>query len=342
MFCGSSMALSANSPTSPNPSATQSATQSIRLPRRVANPVRRDLAQRLNVSRDRLQIASSSPETWLNDCLDLDVPGELCIAVPTEGWRVEVSNGSRSWFYRSSYSGQHIRLESEIGTVNLPPQVGDRILTVSSEQLGIPTEKLSISQSQQHWERCEALSLECSDLPGWRAIVVGQSAPNQPNESIESRCWVYRANGDGSKIYQDEEVSSTALVPSFLPSRNVVTLGDAIVFRAIASGGFTRQTYETTLRADGKMWRSLIKPGASVVQTQLQQVSTEQVALFQQLLKNQQFVDFSGLNYSISDAQGLTVTLIGQDGLTQYNHLVEGQLPESLRNIIAAWDQLVS
>jgi hypothetical protein len=304
-----------------------------RLPRLVSNPVRRDLARRLSIPKQRLSIASSSVETWADGCLELNSPGELCVQLATEGWRVEVTNGQRSWFYRSDTNGRNIRLESEIGTVSLPEVVGDRILKVSSAQLGIPESQLIINQSQQHWQTCLALSIECSDVPGWRAVVVGSD--------LESGCWVYRANHDGSEVRLDEAVES-ALIPSFLPTRQPVVLGESVVFRAIANGGFTHQTYETTLREDGRVWRSLLKPGATISQSQVHQVSPQQVQDFQAMLAQQQFGDFNGLNYSASDAESITVTLIGKDGTTQYKSVVEDQLPTALLEVIRAWDQLVS
>jgi hypothetical protein len=304
-----------------------------RLSNLIANPVRRDLARRLGVPRQQLSITSSNPETWIDGCLGLNSPGELCVQVATEGWRVEVSNGQRSWFYRTDTNGRNIRLESEVGTVSLPLAVGDRILKVSAEQLGIPAEQLAINQSQQHWETCLTLSVECSDVPGWRAIVV--------DSTVDSGCWIYRANHDGSKVKLDEAIDST-VIPSFLPARQPVELGDAIVFRVIASGGFSRQIYETTLRQDGKLWRSLLKPGATISQSQFRQISPQQVEAFQQLLQQQQFNNFDGLNYSASDADSITVTLMGQNGVTQYNSAIEEQLPAGLVEIVRSWDELVS
>lgn len=306
-------------------------------PRQIANPVRRDLAQRLNLPRQRLSIASSTLETWEDDCLGLKAPGELCIQLPTEGWRVEVTNGRRNWFYRVDQKGQNIRLESEVGTVSLPPQVGDRILAVSAEQLGIPANQLSIAQSQQYWNTCPALAIACSDLPGWRVIVVG-------NLAEATKCWVYQANGNGSEIHLDEAVSqNTSLIPRFLPTYgHPAKVGASIVFRAVASGGFTHQTYETILREDGQIWRSLLKPGASLAQSQSHQISPQQVEAFQQLLTQQQFSDFNGLNYAEKSAESITVTLIGKDGMTQYESRIEAQLPPALLGIVQAWDQLVS
>jgi hypothetical protein len=319
-------------------------------PRQIANPVRRDLAQRLNLPRQRLSIASSTIETWEDDCLGLKAPGELCIQLPTEGWRVEVTNGRRNWFYRADRKGQNIRLESEIGAISLPPQVGDRILAVAAEQLGIPVSQLSITQSQQYWETCPALAIACSDLPGWRIIIVGNGTDHPQVSSIGSSlaqapsCWVYRANGNGSEVYLDEAVSQdTALVPTFLPTYgHPATLGSSIVFRAVASGGFTHQTYETVLQEDGQIRRSLLKPGASLSQSQSSQISLQQVEAFQQLLTQEQFSNFNGLNYAARNTESITVTLIGKAGMTQYESTIETQLPPALLDIVQVWDHLVS
>jgi hypothetical protein len=330
LFYGSGTLAHAALPSSTLPQVEQ-------FPRQVANPVRRDLAQRLNLPKQRLSIASSTIETWQDNCLGLNAPGELCIQLPVEGWRIEVTNGHQSWFYRADSKGLNIRLESEVGAKSLPPQVGDRILAISAEQLGIPASQLSIVQSQQYWDTCATQAIACSNLPGWRVIIVGNLA-KAPN------CWIYQANGSGSEIHLDEAVSqNTSLVPTFLPTYgHPATLGAAVVFRAIASGGFTHQTYETILREDGKVWRSLLKPGATLSQSQSHQISPQQVETFQQVLKQQQFSDFNGLNYAGRDAESVTVTLIGKDGMTQYESRVEAELPPALLGIVQAWDQLVS
>jgi hypothetical protein len=352
LFCsGNTLAQAAAPP--------QTAAQVERFPRRIANPVRRDLADRLKQPRRQFSIASATFDTWQDDCLGLNAPGELCIQIPIEGWRVEVTNGHRSWFYRTDLNARNIRLESEIGAISLPPQVGDRILTISSKQLGIPTAQLTIAQSQQHWEACPALAIGCSDLPGWRVIIVGdltigdlEGHPTTKSlPEAAANCWIYRANDNGSEIQLDEVVSqNTSLVPTFLPSYgSPVQLGEAVVFRTVASGGFSHQTYETILRTDGKIVRSLFKPGASMSQLQSRQISTQQVEEFQQLLKQQQFNDFDGLNYpagatlaeSTKQRESVTITLMGKDGMTQYKSIVEDQLPTALLEIVRAWDRLV-
>lgn len=324
------------SPASVLPQTEQTLLPAEKLPRQVANPVRRDLARRLSLPRQRLKIASSTVETWEDDCLGVSAPEELCIQIPIEGWRIEVSNGHQSWFYRVDRQGRNIRLESEIGSVSLPPQVGDRILAVSAEQLNIPASQLTIAQSQQYWDTCPALAIDCSNLPGWRVIVVGNLA------QVPS-CWVFHANGNGSAVYLDEAVSqNTSIIPTFLHTHGQpAQLGAAVVFRAVASGGFTRQTYETILREDGQIWRSLFKPGATLSQSQTQQISPQQVKEFQQLLKQQQFSDFNGLNYASRQAGSVTVTIMSQDGMTQYDSRVETQLPPALLGIVQAWDRLI-
>jgi hypothetical protein len=323
----------------------QTSAQVERFPRRIANPVRRDLADRLKLPRQQLTIASATFDTWTDDCLGLNAPGELCIQIPLEGWRVEITNGHRSWFYRTDLNGRNIRLESEIGAISLPPQIGDRILSISSAQLGIPTSQLTIAQSQQHWESCPALAIGCSDLPGWRVIIIGDLA-NAATKNLKpdsSNCWIYRANGNGSEIYLDEAVSqNTSLIPTFLPTYgNPTQLGESVIFRTVASGGFSNQTYETILRNDGRIVRSLFRPGASMSQLQSYKISLPEVEAFQQLLRQQQFSDFDGLNYSGEASDSVTITLIGQDGMTQYRSIVEDQLPPALLEIVQSWDRLV-
>jgi hypothetical protein len=358
LFCGGNTLAQAAAPVqiaaqTAAQTAAQSPIQVERFPRRIANPVRRDLADRLKLPRQQLTIASATFDTWTDDCLGLNAPGELCIQIPIEGWRVEVTNGHRSWFYRTDLNGRNIRLESEIGAISLPPQIGDRILSLSSTQLGIPTSQLTIAQSQQHWESCPALAIGCSDLPGWRVIIIGDLA-NSATKSLKEdsfNSWIYRANGNGSEIYLDEAVSqNTSLIPTFLPTYgNPTQLGESVIFRTVASGGFSHQTYETILRNDGRVVRSLFRPGASMSQLQSYKISLPEVEAFQQLLRQQQFSNFDGLNYSgeatlavsTKQPESVTITLIGQNGMTQYRSTVEDQLPPALLEIVQSLDRLV-
>jgi hypothetical protein len=327
------------------------------------------LARRLKVSRQHLKILSFNQAQWPDICLGLNQPGEFCLLVVTNGWRVEVNNGRKSWFYRTDETGQNIRLESTSGTISLPSEVGDRLLQLSAEDLGIPRTQLRIAQSESQITLCDnptnstnptnpensedpapanSANLDnanpaapCSELAGWRVIVVKAIA------EVHQGCWIYHVDETGKDIEMDQVASQgteAALIPTFLTtSEQMRPLGSSVVFRTIASGGFSNQTYETILRQDGQLWRSLSVPSASISQSQLRQISPEQVQQFQALLTEANFARFNRLSYSPRpNPDSISVTLTSQDGTTQYISGVENQLPGALREVLGAWDAIVS
>ncbi|PSN15413.1 hypothetical protein C7271_20895 [filamentous cyanobacterium CCP5] len=83
------------------------------LPDGVAEAVLAAAAAEAQVDPDALTILEAEPQTWPDGCLGLGGPAEACIAALTEGWRVVVSSGDRTWIFRTDGSGRQVRLDTE-------------------------------------------------------------------------------------------------------------------------------------------------------------------------------------------------------------------------------------
>jgi len=240
---------------SPTHQEKQQETRTNRLPPSLANAVRREVAHLTKIPVGKLKVIQSNQETWPNGCLGIAQPDQICTQALVPGWRIVISDGSKTWVYRTDRNGRVLRLEpgkiSDAGTIK-PTQ--------------IPT----------------------SELP----------APLQK---------------------------------------------DAI-FQAIASGGITGRTFQTTLLKDGRVLQSSVNPNGTTSPTPIKRISAQQLRQFQQLLDQQQFSQFNQLNYPAPNgaADYITVTLTSKSGTTRYADMVQNDLPESLRQIIQAWNKIAS
>ncbi|MDB9526686.1 hypothetical protein PN498_11850 [Oscillatoria sp. CS-180] len=141
-----------------------------------------------------LRIGRYSRETWSDGCLGLGGPAELCLAVLTEGWQVEVIDSSdRSYFYRTDLSGNSIRRSTL--DQNLPPSLRDRIFQMVVENGWATAENLAIVEAEpQLWDGCYGIPSEdgaCPDIGilGWRAVV-----------SDGNQSWIYHTDNTGMVI----------------------------------------------------------------------------------------------------------------------------------------------
>ncbi len=85
-----------------------------RLPRAIAEATRQDLSRQVGIPVEKLRITESSPKTWPDGCLGLPKPEQLCTQALVEGWHVTLSDGSKTWVYRTDHKGRVLRLESNI------------------------------------------------------------------------------------------------------------------------------------------------------------------------------------------------------------------------------------
>jgi len=59
-----------------------------------------------------------SRKTWPDGCLGLPRPDEFCTRALVEGWRITLSDGRRTWVYRTDSEGRVIRLQNQTASAN--------------------------------------------------------------------------------------------------------------------------------------------------------------------------------------------------------------------------------
>ncbi|MEG4391651.1 hypothetical protein [Microcoleus sp. BROC3] len=84
------------------------------LPATVAAAVRQNLSRSTGIAADKLKVTESSRQSWSNTCLGLAKADEICGQMIVEGWRVVVSDGSKTWVYRTNARGNVLRLEKKV------------------------------------------------------------------------------------------------------------------------------------------------------------------------------------------------------------------------------------
>lgn len=317
---------------------------SARLPRSIANAVRQDLAAQLGIPRGQVRIVESSQQTW-PACLGLPRDNERCGDTTVEGWRVVASYDNQTWIYRTDNTGSMVRVESQSNSVgNLPSTVANTVLQEVARQRGLPVSTLRIVWAeQQEWpDGCLGFpepGVACTEaiVPGWLVRVEnGQQV------------WFYRTNDSGSLVKQDiliDPAPPQGLRPVEIPSGELPpAVGRNVVFRAIATGGFTGFTYETTLLEDGRVIKVQLNGAGSGAQPQTYRISRQQVRQFQQLLDRQNLSQFNRLSYPAPSgaADYITVTLSSATATTRYADMVESQLPSALQEVIQSWNQIAN
>jgi hypothetical protein len=313
------------------------------LPQSIAAAVLEFASQDLGVSGSRLRITQAQKQVWGDSCLGLPRPTERCIGTPTPGWQVTVEGRQRTQVYRTDDSGSRIRSEAILGEVpfegKLPDAVAQAVLQDASRQSN-GYKKLRIVQAErQDWPNgCLGLAergVFCTQaiVPGWRVMV----------ESGQ-QTFVYRTNESGSVIKLENGAvqgngGAIPMAESELPS----PLGQGVVFRAIAGGGFTGRTTETLLMNDGRVIRRFTNPMIKAP-VQMHQISRQQLRQFQQLLEQRNFAQFDRLVYPAPSgaADYITVTLTSQAGTTSYADMGQDRLPQPLQQVIEAWNQIAS
>jgi hypothetical protein len=83
------------------------------LPALVAEAVLQAAAQESEVHASDLMIRAYERQTWSDSCLGLGGPAEICAAVLTEGWQVSVTDGQRTWVFRTNDDGSQVRLDPQ-------------------------------------------------------------------------------------------------------------------------------------------------------------------------------------------------------------------------------------
>ncbi|NJN21919.1 MAG: hypothetical protein HC812_12975 [Leptolyngbya sp. RL_3_1] len=121
------------------------------LPDQVRDRLLHHLSQTTAVPVADLIITDYQAADWSDSCLGL-APAEICAAVITPGWRIEVTAGSRTWLYRTDADGTHLRQARETDAVNpddpphpLPPGLFDRLGAQIATDYGVAEASLTIT-----------------------------------------------------------------------------------------------------------------------------------------------------------------------------------------------------
>ncbi|MBE9224993.1 hypothetical protein IQ264_06030 [Phormidium sp. LEGE 05292] len=113
--------------------------QSNSLPATVANAVKKDLSKRTGIPPGKLKITDYKQETWPNGCLGIAEPDQICTQALVPGWRITVTDGQKTWVYRTDNSGRNIRLETQ----NISLNSSKSLQFISNETLIAATPKPS-------------------------------------------------------------------------------------------------------------------------------------------------------------------------------------------------------
>ncbi len=235
-------------------------------------------------------------------------------------------------------------------SIKVPPAVVNTLRQDLSKRTGIPTNQLRyIEGTPQTWTNgCLGLARPdemCTQMlvNGWRIVFANGS-----------NRWVYRTDATG-QTYRLEpsanraEGGLTAPKPVGKILRSQIPISELppkvqkdVVFRAIASGGFARQTYQTTLYQDGKIVREQLYPNGMSGSSQVRQVSQQQVRQFTAMLRQNKLYRLHRADYPATpgSADFFTVTLSCQSCTIRYADSIRAELPANLQAIIQAWDEL--
>ncbi|AFY60996.1 hypothetical protein Syn6312_1852 [Synechococcus sp. PCC 6312] len=321
------------------------------LPVAVGARVTKDLARQLKVSPQRLKILAATPQTWPDTCLGIPkATPQACSPLLVVGWRVSVSDGQKQWFYRTNDSGQLIVLENLQSPVPLLPQaIANGILERTAQDFNqAPNTLMITAASPKIWsDGClglGGLNLLCAEklTPGWEVAVQSRL------ETIPQR-WLYRTNQAGTVIVWDaagsQVIGQLVQPPSKIdPTDLPPELSDGQLFRMISSGGISARQTVTWLLADGQIVQESRDPQGRTETKPLRQISPEQVALWQELLRQRRFNRFNTYKFPPQpEAQAfMTIFLSNSQSTTEFTDIDQYKLPSDLLAILKAWEKLVS
>ncbi len=310
------------------------------LPTLITRRVQQDLAGRLNVPFNTLEIKEAVEKTWPDQCLGIRYGStEDCGIHDVEGWQITVESDQQTWVYRSDRTARRLRLEplakaTESATANFSTQTSQKLLATVSEQLQQPIDELSIL-AVRSMERDICLELEVPTAsescqtevtPGFQ-VIVAEGSRDWPMVVVEAyggeivsgnevlplveegpKEWVYELDEDGERTVQNAIASDAIgkVATYFEPAYRTRKLPDVpegepeIIFQSVYDSS-TRDTI--TLMADGTMSfdRDSRIPEETIVREPIVTLSLENVAAFEALLQQQQFAKFDQLSYLNED-----------------------------------------
>ncbi|MGB3494584.1 MAG: hypothetical protein WBA57_17790 [Elainellaceae cyanobacterium] len=331
------------------------------LPDEVRAQVLQFAAEDLGVPLEQLNVERHSRETWTDGCLGLGGPAESCMMMLVEGWQIEVVHENNHWFYRTDLTGDSIRRSTY--AQNLPPSVGDRLLSMVATDHNIPLEQLQVVEAEpQIWNGCLGITPAngiCTRqaIWGWRAIVrAGQPEPYAAERSEQessrqsaAQYWIYHTDNSGQMIRLNAIATPPeGIRPTFISRVDPFELDDETIFEMVMTGS-DRQV--VLLEADGKLIKPSPEPDTET--PEVYNVSDRQFERLTQLLSNTPFQDFDGIayqrdrqmNHQIPDisepaADAPTIILRNRLGETQFTPEVQDDLPPKLQQILRRWNRL--
>ncbi|NJL10966.1 MAG: hypothetical protein HC908_14500, partial [Calothrix sp. SM1_7_51] len=300
------------------------------LPTRVRTAVIRDAIQWSGIPASKLRIVKAEAKTWDNPCfLSFEA---ICNAalIPTRGWEVTVASSNQTWVYRT---------DEEAGTVSLDrtrglEEVAASAIKRDAQRRSNVNTKLRIIDLKglEDWnDTCKDVA-QCT-----RPIARGYEA----TISNGRESWVYRVKRDGSQFLLSP-IANLPLNTVPIPKNELPpALTGNIVFRQISSGGFIGRTYETVLFKDGRLMQYRLGD-ANDSERRVWQISMQQYNNFINLLMNSGFPQFRGLSFPAPNgaADYITYSLTTGDMTIQYNDISQENLPQNLRAVVNAWNQI--
>lgn len=160
------------------------------------NRVLQAASRDLDIPQSELSILRINQETWMDSCLGLGGPAELCAQMLVEGWQFEVVHEGHSWFYRTDRTGNTIRRSTQAN--NLLSSVRDRLLNEAATQLQLPVDELRVVGAEPRtWDGCLGIVTTpdqvCTQIGifGWRTVV---------QQGMNGEQWVFHTNHDASEV----------------------------------------------------------------------------------------------------------------------------------------------
>ena len=373
-LCASLMVASSTAVIAPNPAAantypTSSSAETpsqLSLPGLITRRIQRDLAHRLNVPFDSLEIQAYTPQTWPDHCLGLARPAERCQSGDIRGWRVKVRSVQQSWIYRSDRVARRLRLEplpgaTEISQGDFSAQLAQTLLETVSQQIQHPIDNLQILQVQSAaWDGCLGVYTPnqiCpeSEFPGFRVLIgEGQRAvqPDSWDDLLAEqtlREWVYHLSEDGSQIIPNMDATDVeGTVKTWFSDRRLessaLAESDSQVIFQSEVDHFGGDDTIVKLTVNGTLVIEQVSryPQEQVEQIADYQISPEELARFEALLQQQKFANFNRMAYANIDpfmAIDGNLTLSAPGASVRISSGWE-ELPPNLQAIVEAWIRL--
>jgi hypothetical protein len=301
--------------------------------------IRKALKQQFGVQ--NMTVIQMSEQQWPDGCLGLPRGKESCTTAIVPGWRVEVTDQSQIWVYRSDRTGQILRLENPNRTV-LPQAIARKLIEKVARDTKIRALDLKITEvKSQQFGGCldiyEQPLQPCTAniIPGWKAIIISPK-----------KTFVYHLSRDANRIVQNTTASGAKpkIRVSFETFGDIGLIDPKIIFQSSSSGDLTGRMFRTVLTEDGKLIRYQSAPTIRFAPILLKTLSRDQLKTFKNQLETQRFPNLNGLSYltSASLADYPTTTYQGMNSSVQFIDLEKKDLPRSLQNVIISWESLLT